>query len=298
MKTKILITGGTGLVGSRLSDRLTEKGYEVWHLSRKENLEAKYPAYRWDVTAGFIDERALKADHIIHLAGESVASGRWTASRKKKIYDSRIESTNLIARHINEGKLQVKSFIAASAIGIYGSFAGSEVKSEESQSADDFLAQVVKDWEKAADNVTKIPVAKIRIGVVLSDMEGALPKLLQPIKLGVGAPLGTGKQYMSWIHIDDLVGIFIHALENRLTGVYNAVAPSPETNADFTRQVAKAVKRPLWLPNVPAFVMKAMLGEMSEIVLGGCKASSQKIEESGYVFDHPNLDQALKNLVS
>ena len=286
------------MVGQDLSQRLDELGYEVCHLSRKENLHAKYPAYRWDVEEGFVDPRALDVDHIIHLAGESVASGRWSASRKKRIYDSRIKSTQLLAGAINEGKTNVKSFIGASAIGLYGADTGNQTVTEDSPSGHDFLATVVKDWEAATDQIVGIPVAKVRIGVVLSNEDGALPKMLLPIKFGVGAPLGSGKQYMSWIHIDDLVRIFIHILQNQLEGTFNAVAPHPETNTAFTKKVAEVLRRPLWMPNVPTFAMKALLGEMAGIVLGGSNVSCERIEKTGFDFHYRNLTPALKNLLS
>ena len=298
MKTKILITGGTGLVGWHLSEKLEELGYQVLHLSRTENLEARFPAYQWDIDHGQIDPRALEADHIIHLAGENVAGGRWTASRKQRIYDSRIKSTRLLADYINDGQTKAKSFVSASAIGIYGNHDDGAWVTEATSPAEDFLATVVRDWEAEADEIKNIPVGKVRIGVVLSEKDGALPKIMTPVKLGVGAPLGEGRQYMSWIHIDDLIRIFVHVLHHELAGAFNATAPSPETNEVFTRLLAEILKKPLWLPNVPSIAMKALLGEMSQVVLGGARVSSRKLEGTGFVFHYPELKPAIKNLLS
>jgi uncharacterized protein (TIGR01777 family) len=298
MKTKILITGGTGLVGMRLSEKLADLGYEVLHLSRKENLAAPFPAYSWDIDKGYMDPRALSVDHIIHLAGESVAAGRWTQSRKERLYKSRIESTKLLAKHINEKGTLVQSFITASAIGIYGADTGADWVTEESPAGNDFLAELVKDWEASTEEISSIPVTKIRIGVVLSNEGGALPQLLLPIRFGLGASLGDGKQYISWIHIDDLIMIIIHLLHYKQGGIFNAVAPQPETNKEFTKHAAKQINRPLLLPNVPGFAMKLVLGEMSQIVLGGNRVSSDKIRSTGYEFRFDNLTAALKNLLS
>ncbi|MFT4784996.1 MAG: hypothetical protein ACI8QD_001202 [Cyclobacteriaceae bacterium] len=298
MDTKVLITGGTGLVGMYLSELLAEKGYSIVHLSRTEKLNKKFPAYKWDIDAGYIDPRALQVDHVVHLAGESVAGGRWTAARKKSIYDSRIKSTRLLVEKIKSDGPQVKTFVSASAVGYYGWDTGAVWVDEEAKSGSDFLAKVVIDWESETNKLEQIAVSTIRIGIVLSDKDGALPKLALPIKLGAGAALGNGQQYMSWIHIHDLASMFCFAIEHKLLGAYNAVAPQPATNREFTKQTASVLKKPLFLPPVPGFVMKAMMGEMSQIVLGGNRVSSKKVVEAGFVFTYDELKPALQNLLS
>jgi hypothetical protein len=300
MSAKILITGGTGLVGTRLTEHFLKEGYEVFHLSRSEGGSGVVKTYQWDIHNNYIDEEALKVDYIIHLAGAGVADSRWTSKRKQIIYNSRIDSTNLLFQKVKENGIKLKGLISASAIGYYGLDTGDSICMETDNPGKDFLADVVVDWEKAADqfeNELNIPTAKIRIGVVLSNEGGALPKLVQPIKFGVGAPIGSGQQYMSWIHLDDLVGIFAFAIEKNLRGTYNAVAPNPETNKSLSKQAAKALNKPFFFPNVPGFVLKLIFGEMAGILLGGNRVSSKKIEENGFIFKFPTASKALANLL-
>ena len=282
----------------KLSAFLVNKGFEVRHLSRNENLKAKYPAYRWDIAKGEIDPKALAVDYVIHLAGTGVADKRWTKQRKQEIYDSRILSTRLLVNTILNSTNSVKGLISASAIGIYGFDTGSKWMDENQPAGKDFLAKVVRDWEHELIPLQKagIQSVAVRIGIVLSRDGGALPKLEAPVRLGAGAALGNGAQYMSWIHINDLCGIFGHVIHHQLTGEYNAVAPYPVTNKEFTQALSKHLKRPFFLPNVPAFGMKILLGEMAAIVLGGNKVSAEKIKLSGYQFQFETLESAIKNL--
>lgn len=298
MSSKILITGGTGLVGSRLSDKLAQKGHEITHLSRNENLNAKYPAYRWDIAKGEIDPKALEVDHIVHLAGAGVADKKWTEKRKKVIYDSRIYSTHLLHDQVKKHDIKLKSFVSTSAIGYYGMDTGDQWLTESSPGAEDFLAQVTADWEAAASGFKSldIPLSYIRIGVVLSSKGGALVKMAQPVKFGVGAALGSGKQYVSWIHIDDLCNMIIWLLDQKKGGTYNAVAPSPVTNAEITKAIAGTLKKPLFLPPVPGFLLKMLLGEMSVVVLGGNKVSAQKLEDEGFEFQFSDIRAALSDI--
>jgi uncharacterized protein (TIGR01777 family) len=299
MSTKILITGGTGLVGTRLSELLTQKEYEVVHLSRKPRPNAQYKTYTWDVMEGHIDKEALEVDYIIHLAGAGVADKKWTDQRKELIYSSRIESTRLLFEKVREHGISLKGFISASAIGYYGFDTGDQLVDETTKPGSDFLANVVIDWEDAADSFAelKIPVAKVRIGIVFSENGGALPQLVGPIRFGAGAPIGSGKQYMSWIHIDDLCRIFEHVVSQNLEGVFNGVGPQPATNKEVTKVAAAVLKKPLFLPNVPAFALKIAFGEMANIVLGGNKVASAKIEETGFQFEHPELKECLQDLL-
>jgi uncharacterized protein len=300
-KGKILVTGGSGLIGSRLSELLTQAGYEVAWLSRSSGTADKYKTYTWDIEGGVIQDGALEGlEAIVHLAGAGVADKRWTEARKKLILESRTKSTALLMEKLSALKRQPKVFIGASAIGYYGADTADVLIDEKSPAGDDFLAQVVKFWEVSSAAVEGIGIRRvlIRVGVVLSASGGALPQLLAPLKFGLGAPLGTGKQWMSWIHIDDLCRLFREAIENTAyTGVYYGVSPSPVTNKEITKEAAKVLNKPLWLPPVPGFVLKMALGEMAQIVLGGSKISSKKAEEMGFKFDYTHLNSALKNIL-
>ncbi|MDW3196667.1 MAG: TIGR01777 family oxidoreductase [Cytophagales bacterium] len=298
MSSKILITGGTGLVGTRLSEKLAQMGHQVTHLSRRANPHAKFPAFKWDIEKGEIDPKALEVDHIIHLAGAGVGDQKWTERRKKVIYDSRIDSTKLLHDKVKEAGISLKSFLSASAIGYYGMDTGDQLLAEDSPGANDFLAQVTADWEKAAEGFEElnIPLIYLRIGVVFSSKGGALVKMAQPVRFGVGAALGSGKQYISWIHIDDICAMIIWLLENKKEGIYNGVAPNPKTNSEVTKAIAQTLKRPLFLPPVPAFVLKMMLGEMSSIAQGGNKVSAQKLVDEGFEFQFNDIRSALSDI--
>jgi uncharacterized protein (TIGR01777 family) len=301
MQQNILITGGTGLVGTRLSEKLIEKGYTVSILSRNAG-EGKIKKYRWDLKADHIDDAAIAtADYIIHLAGAGVFDKRWTSSFKKEILDSRVNSTNLLGKKIASIPNSIKAVISASAIGIYGFDTGDNWQTETSPSGDGFLAEITKKWEAATESIAKAGkrLAIIRIGIVLSDKGGALQELSRPVKYFAGASLGSGNQYVSWIHMDDLCDMFIYAIENeKLSGVYNAVAPEPVTNKTLTKEIDKVLNRPLWLPNVPSFVMKLIVGaEQALIVLGGNRVSAKKIMEKGFKFKFASLTNALSDLL-
>jgi uncharacterized protein (TIGR01777 family) len=301
MMQRVLITGGSGLVGRRLTDMLIEKGYEVCWLSRTSDTGSRIKKYIWDIRKGYIDPAALAAtDYIIHLAGAGVADKPWTTARKQEILESRTHSTALLTKALREMPHRVKAVIGASAIGIYGLDTGNRLLTENAPAGQDFLSRVVQAWEAETDLIAKIGirVAKIRIGIVFSNKGGALPKLVQPVRLYAGAPLGSGKQWMSWIHIDDLCRLFIWAMENpQASGAYNAVAPNPATNETVTKTVAKILRRPILPLNVPAFAIKLMFGEMGGIVLGGNKVSSSRVEQEGFVFQYPQLEDALQDLL-
>ncbi len=300
MAKNILITGATGLVGSQLTELLLQKGYHVSHLGRTKRT-GKVPSYVWNVDNGTMDKDAFKGvDTIIHLAGAGVADKRWTTARKKEILDSRIKSTRLLFETLKKEAHQVKSFISASAIGLYGFTTGGEVFTEDSKPGTDFLAQVTRQWEEEVDTLSflGIRVVKLRIGIVLSDKGGALPAMAKPIRFGVGAPLGTGKQYLSWIHLDDLCAMFLKAAEDEtMKGPYNAVGPQWVTNQEMTKSIASVLSMPLWLPPVPAFVMKIIIGEMAVIVVNGSKVSSGKIQDTGFKFQFIELTAALNDLL-
>ncbi len=297
---RVLITGASGLIGSKLTEMLVAEGYQVVHLGRSKK-EGKIPSFTWDVSRGVIEEEALKGvDAIIHLAGAGIADKPWTEKRKQEIRDSRTKSTRLLFDQLKKGNHTVKAFVSASAIGYYGFEGGETVFAEDSKPGSDFLASVVKDWEAEIDHIQELNIrtVKIRIGIVLSEQGGALKEMANPVRWGVGAPLGSGKQYMSWIHIDDLCRMFIYALKNdQLHGAYNGVGPSWVNNKELTQAIAKALKKPLWLPSVPGFVLKLMLGEMADLVLKGSKVSGEKIAQAGFTYQYPDLDEALINLL-
>ena len=279
---------------------LLEKGYQVAHLSRSKK-SAPVPSFVWDVDAGEIDITALEGiSTIIHLAGAGVADKRWSHSRKEEILQSRVKSTQLLFNTLLNNPNQVKSFISASAIGYYGFGTSDEVFHEQSQFGSDFLANVTREWEEDVDKISslRMRVAKLRIGIVLSDKGGALVEMAKPIRLGFGSPLGSGKQYLSWIHLDDLCAMFIKAVETDLMqGAYNAVSGNWVTNKEMTKTIAKILNKPLWLPNVPAFVLKLVVGQMAEIVLNGSKVSADKIKSTGFNFKYKDLRQALESLL-
>lgn len=302
MGKQILITGGTGLIGQRLTQMLLEKGYQIRYLSRSKRAIENVEVFEWNPQKGFIDSQAFEGvTAIVHLAGAGVADQRWTETRKQEILSSRTKSTHLLAQAIEQLETKPEVFVSASAVGYYGIGTTDVLVDEASPAGEDFLAEVTRKWEYSTQEVMSLGVrtVRIRVGVVLSAQSGALPKLLQPIRLGLGAPLGSGKQYLSWVHIDDIAGIFLHAIENTtLQGAYNGVAPEPVTNAQMTKMIASVVHRPVFLPNVPSFMLKMMLGEMASIVLEGNRVASKKIEASGFAFKYPNLKASLENLLS
>jgi hypothetical protein len=299
MKT-VLITGASGLVGTHLTRALQIKNYQVAHLGRNKNPLPFVDRYTWDLTKMTIEDKAFaKANCIIHLAGANVGEGRWTPERKKEIMESRVFSTQLLKETLKKGNHQVDTFISASAIGYYGD-TEDKLVNEKSPAGSDFLAHVVKTWEDETEEIEKLGIRliKLRIGVVFAKEGGALPKMAQPIKLFVGASLGSGNQFISWIHIDDLCQIFIHLLENdSLRGVYNAVAPHPVTNEMLTKIIAKVLHRPILLPNVPDFVLQALLGEMSSIALTGNRVSADKILQTGYQFKFVDAARAVRSIL-
>ncbi|MDZ7650894.1 MAG: TIGR01777 family oxidoreductase [Cytophagales bacterium] len=300
MSKKILITGASGLIGTRLTELLLQKGYQVSHLGRTKK-NGRIPSFVWDVEKGTMDTAALEGvQTIIHLAGAGIADKRWTTKRKSEILQSRVQSSALLYTTLQTSVHQVQSVVSASAIGYYGFGLGDKIFTETDHVGNDYLAQVTQQWEQSVDKIgtLNIRVAKLRVGIVLSNLGGALVEMAKPIKLYAGAPLGTGKQYLSWIHIDDLCRLFIKAIDdNEVKGAYNAVSGDWVSNKEFTTLLAKVLNRPLFLPHVPKFIMKLILGEMAMLVLNGSKVSADKIKEAGFIFDFPNLETALRNLL-
>lgn len=299
MNRRILIGGGSGLIGSRLTDLLTQKGYQVRHLGRTPK-EGAIRTFAWDITKQTIDERAFEGvTAIINLAGASINGKRWTNTYKKELVDSRIISTRLLVDFLNNKPHTVTNFLCGTAIGYYGLGNNTTPFRETDLPATDFMAQLVSDWEFEASKVNdrKIKVAFVRTGIVFSVKGGALQEMARPIKLLAGAPLASGKQMVSWVHLDDICRIFIHILENDLSGPYNAVAPEPASNEAITKAIAKALHKPLLLPNIPAFALKMILGEMGNAVINGSTVSADKIRSTGFEFQYPTLENALKALI-
>lgn len=299
MNKHILITGATGMIGKKLLEVLLEKGHTVSILSRKMLQIKNVKVYLWDVEKSIIAADCLSGvDTIIHLAGENIASKRWTAARKKEIIDSRVSSAQLLYKAIKEQEAPVQTFISASAVGFYGD-RGEEILTEESPNGVGFLASCCRQWEAAADEGTQmgIRVVKWRLGFILAQNEGALKAMEQPIRYFVGSALGSGQQWVPWIHLDDVIEMFRHSVENQsYIGAYNACASAPVRNIELSKAVAKQLNRPIWPINVPEFVLKMILGELSEIVLSSNHTSAQKILATGFKFKYPQLRDALNQI--
>ncbi|MGI0107919.1 TIGR01777 family oxidoreductase [Salinimicrobium sp. WS361] len=300
---RILITGATGLVGSEITRLCREKGINVNFLTTSKGKIEKSEAYRgyyWNPSTGEIDVKCLDGvGAIINLAGASVFQP-WTKSNKEKILNSRLDSLNLLYKTLEQNSHQVGQLVSASAIGIYPSSRSKMYEEKDTVVANDFLGEVTQQWEAAADKFQDLSlrVAKVRIGIVLSAEGGALPQIMKPVKLNLGAPLGSGKQWQSWIHIKDLASIFLFIITNGLQGVYNGVAPNPATNEELTKEIANALDKKLWLPKVPGLALKAVMGEMSGVVLGSQLVSSSKIQEKGFEFSFVNLRPTIKDLIN
>ena len=299
---RILISGATGLIGRHLVSYCNSEGYSVNFLTTdKSKIISQYnnQGFYWNPAKGEIDTDCFKdVSVIINLAGAPIAR-RWSKAYKKEIINSRVQPIDLLKKSVEEGQFKIEQFISASAIGYYPD---SDIKYyDEDYISEDtsFVVDVVRQWEAAADSFKKldIPVAKIRIGLVLTKTGGALGKLVIPVKTFVGSSLGTGKQWQSWIHIKDVVAIFMYIMKHKLEGTFNAVAPNPVTNKVLVRQIAKVLKRPLLLPKAPTFILRLFLGEMHVLVTRGQRVSSRKIEDLGFHFNYYQLKSALEDLL-
>jgi uncharacterized protein len=297
----ILISGGTGLIGKHLSKKLKEKGFNVAVLSRKSNTDSDIPAYTWDPENHYIDQKAVsEADYIIHLAGAGIGDKRWSEKRKQILFDSRIKTAELLKDAVKCSGTKPRAFISASAIGFYGAITSDKIFSESDKPADDLQGRLCREWEEAADRFEEAGIrsVKIRTGVVLTPSGGALASMVTPVKLWIGSKLGSGGQYLPWIHIDDLCNIYLKAVtDSSMRGAYNAVAPDHKTNKEFIVTLAEVLKKPFIFPGVPAILMKILFGKMSEILLKGSRVSSEKIVKAGYTFHFPDLESALKDLL-
>lgn len=291
----VLLTGASGMVGKALKLQLTNQGLTVRSLIRNQEKADGIHTFYWNYAKEEMDLNALKdVDYIIHLSGATV-SKRWTFEYKKEIYDSRIMSTDFLFKTIQKEKLRLKKFICVSGSGFYGDTQEQNI-TETSPSGKDFLAMVCRDWENAAQqfNSIKIPVCILRLGVVMSPNEGFIKTVSAPIKWFVGADLGTGQQMIPWIGLLDLCRLFLHVIDKNLVGIYNAASSHPMTLEAIDKAIAKHYHRPLWLPNIPAWLLKKVLGEMSLIVLGSCATSNAKIKNTGFEFLAESFEKTLE----
>jgi uncharacterized protein (TIGR01777 family) len=291
---KILISGSHGLVGTALIKSLESAGHDVFRLVRygpRSEAEIEWSPDRYSIALSRIEG----FDAVVNLAGESIAEGRWTDEKKRRIRESRVKGTKLLGDALANLASKPKTFICASAIGYYGN-RHDEVLTESSTPGDDFLAQVCKEWEEATALAMEkgIRVVNARFGIILDKNGGALAKMLPPFRMGVGGKIGNGKQWMSWITLDDVIGALEFALHNdAVTGPMNFVAPNPVTNAEFTKALGKALSRPTLFP-IPAFGVRLLFGEMGEaLLLGGQRVAPKRLMSEGYQFKHSNLDPAL-----
>lgn len=296
---KILISGASGLVGTNLIPTLITKGHEVFKLVRKTSKTSD--EIQWDAEKGFSDEEKAKLenfDAVIHLAGDNVASENWSQDKKRRIKESRTVGTRVLVDALKSLNNKPKIFVSASAIGFYGD-RGDEILTEDSEKGVGFFPDVCEAWEEEAKKAEAFArVVYLRTGVVLAKDGGALGKMLTPFKLGIGGVVGSGKQYMSWIAIDDIVGIFNFVLENEVRGAINTTAPNPVTNYEFTKTFGKVINRPTIFP-IPEFAIKMMFGEMGEtVLLQGCRVVPKRLEELGYKFKFTNLENAMRHVLS
>ncbi len=296
---KILITGATGLVGSEIVRLCKAKHIAVNYLTtnrQKIVSEENYQGFYWNPDANEIDTNCFKGvTAIINLAGASI-SKRWTKAYKKTVLSSRIKALQTLQQGLNGiDHSAITSFVSASAIGIYPHSFASFYEEDEKQIDNSFLGEVVAAWENEIDsfNNYSFKVAKIRIGLVMSSKGGALPEMAKPIQYYAGAAYGSGKQWQSWIHINDLARMFLFVIQHELDGIYNGVGPNPVNNAKLIKEIAKVLQKPVFLPNIPRFALKTILGEMSYLLFASQRVSSKKIEEEGFIFNYQNVCRAL-----
>jgi len=297
---RVLISGGTGLIGGYLQKQLLSLNAEVIVLSRtrkKSTVKGLTYAF-WDLEQQIIDVDAVcKATHIVHLAGANIADGRWTAQQKQIIIDSRTQTADLIFETLKNNKHQVESIVSASGADCYGLNTTSKVFKETDSFGDDFLSEVCNLWEKSVFKFENLGIRTVclRTGVVIAKQDSALQKMAMPIRLGIGSALGSGKQIMSYIHIKDLCSMYVKALEDvTIKGAYNAISGN-HTNAEVTKAIAKQLKKTLFFPKVPSFVLKIIFGEMASILLEGSAVDNTKIKNTGFQFEYQHLDDILKD---
>jgi len=300
---KVLITGATGLVGTEIVKLYLAKNYTVHYLTTRKTkivTQNNYKGFYWNPLVGEVDVNCLNGiNAIINLAGATI-SKKWTPKHKVEVRNSRLEPVRLLYQLLSEKIHQVTHFCSASALGIYPSSLTKQYDETETETNSNFLGKVVHEWEQEVDKINdlNITVSKLRIGIVLSKNNGALPQMIKPVKLGFGAAISHGKQLQSWIHIADLAQLFLFVVDQNLEGSYNAVASNPITNLVMTKEIAKQLKKPLWLPNIPNFIMKLMLGEMSALVLESQYLRNDKIKNKSFSFKFDNIEKALQDCLN
>ena len=300
---KVLITGATGLIGKELVSLLLQNGISVNYLTTSKNKivnKLNYSGFYWSPEQGIIDENCLMGvDSIINLAGANI-SKRWTNSYKQEIIESRLLSSALLFKAIKNNPNQVKQIVSASGTSIYPNSDTVIYDENSTQVNNSFLGNVVIKWEESTDKFASLglKVCKLRTGIVLSTKGGALVEMLKTIKIGLGSSFGSGKQIQTWIHIHDIASLYYFAIKNNLDGVYNAISPNPVSNEELTVAISKVLKKPLFMPNIPKFIMKLILGEMHELLFENRNLSAKKIIDKGFVFKYKTIDEALKNILT
>lgn len=298
MSQNVLITGGTGFIGKYLTQVLLANNFTVSVLSRTPRKNSGLITYyQWNPERNYIEENAIiNADYIIHLAGEGIVEKRWTTKRKKSILESRTKPIELISTILKKHNKSLSAFISASGIGIYGAITGEQICTEDTPAAPDFLGTTCQEWEKSVDEIGQLGIrtVKVRTGIVFGRAEGFLKKITPSFKAGFGAILGNGKQYLPWIHIEDLSQIYLKSiLDTQMQGPYNAVFTDDTTNLKFAKTLAKFYGYTIWLPKIPAPLLKVLLGQMSEAILKGQRVSSERIQKTGFEFQFTDLKAAL-----
>lgn len=296
---KILIAGGTGFVGKQLIPFLVEKGYSIHVLTRNPsaNSSKNIRFFQWEIERQYIDKKAFEGvETLINLTGANIGEKRWTKQRKKEIIDSRTNSIDVLYQYISENKFNINTFISSSAVGFYGAVTTDKTFVETSESGNDFLASVCQKWEDAALKFNDLGIRTIilRKGVILGK-EGGMVKKLSPLaKLGINVSLGSGKQYLPWIDIRDLVRLYYFILSNtQLKGIFNAVATEQITMSDLSKALLQAFGKKSFLPNAPAFVIRLLFGEMAVMLLEGSKVSNEKLKTTGFIFEFDTIGKSL-----
>ena len=302
MKKKVLITGATGLIGQKLIELCSEKGIEVHYFTRDPSKVSHFKnakGFLWDIKNRTLDDGAFQGvTTIVHLAGAPI-SKRWTKSYKKTLVNSRVVPMQMMYERLEKINHSVGHFISASGISIYPSSSTKLYTEDEQSRSLNFITEVVEKWEAQARKFKSLgmEVSKVRTGLVLAKNGGLLQTLVQPVRLGIGSPLGSGEQWQSWIHIEDIAGIYLFLMRSNMEGIFNAVAPNPVKQKRLIKLIATKLNKPLWMPNVPGFAIKLLMGEMGSLALESQLVSANKIKEIGYHFQYPNLEPALDDLL-
>ena len=302
IKKRILIAGGSGFIGQHLAIKLKEMNYEVAILTRNIHSVNGFECFFWDVSKGEIQKNALdNIDCIINLTGENISNGKWTSDQKIRIEESRVKPAELLFNVVQKLNNKPESYISASATGFYGTFNSNKIFTETDKSGEDFLAGICQKWENAANKFQTLGIRTtiLRTGVVFNQYTGAFPKLIQTLKFGFISAISSGKQYIPWIHIDDLVKLYMSVIENHeIQGIYNAVAPEHLSQSELVKKIRLLSGKQIKTPNIPGLLLQVMFGEMASILLYGSRVSAEKVLKSGFIFDFPGIEIALQSLLN